>query len=195
MWSRRRRWGRGEQARKWYCRQFHALDIQSLKSTYTCTFRGSRVAVLFGGTMHDKPTPVLPLTEARVQLFRLAEEVLSGEVDHVRLTHRSQPDDLLLMRASAVNQLQSELTELRARVAPAVRPLAGLGALGVTDDELLQDLAASRANQSSAADYKRREIERGLRSPAGSGRLTRVAEKAATGASAVPAKRRKRSAG
>ena len=143
--------------------------------------------------MHEKLTPILPLTEARVQLFRLAEEVLSGAVDHVRLTHRSQPDDLLLMRASAVNQLQAELAELRARVAPIVRPLAGLGALTVTDDELLEDLKTSRAGQSSAADYKQREIERGLRPPADR-RLSRVAEKAGGGASVATANRRKRPA-
>ncbi len=141
--------------------------------------------------MYQKLAPVMPLTEARAQLFRLADDVLSGEVDHVRLTHRSQPDDLLLMRASAVSQLQSELAALRTRLAPDVRPLAGLGTLSITDDELLADLAAARAHQSNSATYKQREFERGLRSPA-QPRLDRVAEKARAAASVAKISRRKR---
>ncbi len=142
--------------------------------------------------MQHKPVPVLPLTEARTQLFRLAEDVLEGGVDHVRLTHRSQPDDLLLMRASDVSQLQAELAELRARLAPDVRPLAGLGTLTISDDELLQDLAAARARQSDSATYKQRDLARGLREPA-SPRLNRVAEQAGMVASGAKAPLRKRS--
>ncbi len=143
--------------------------------------------------MHNNTSPVLPLTEARAQLFRLAEEVLSGEVDHVRLTHRSQPDDLLLMRASEVSRLHAELAELRARVAPVVRPLAGLGDLRVTEEELLPDLAAARAQQSRSVDYKERALQRGLRAPSDQ-RLDRVAEKSDAVAAGAAAKRRKRSA-
>ncbi len=117
-------------------------------------------------------SPVLPLTEARAQLFRLADEVLSGQVDRVRLTHRNQSDDLLLMRASTVAQLERELAELRTRVAPEVRPLAGLGVLLVSDQELLADLAASRASDTVAADRKRSEFARGLHDPARCGGLS-----------------------
>ncbi len=123
--------------------------------------------------------PVLPLTEGRTQLFRLAEEVLSGQVDRVRLTHRSQQDDLLLMRASAVTQLEREVADLRARVAPAVRPLAGLGALLVTDEELLADLAASSREHAAAADARLLAITGGLTYPIHGHRDAQVAEGAA----------------
>ncbi len=59
--------------------------------------------------MTDSLSPTMPLTEARAQLFRLAEHVRSGAVDRVRLTHRSHPEDLLLVRASAVSQLEREI--------------------------------------------------------------------------------------
>ena len=94
------------------------------------------------------------MTEARTQLFRLAEDVLSGQVDRVCLTHRGHPDDLLLMRASAVAQLEREVADLRTRVAPELRPLAGLGALLVADTAFLADMAASRAEQAAAFDAK-----------------------------------------
>lgn len=123
--------------------------------------------------------PVLPLTEGRTQLFRLADDVLSGQVDRVRLTHRSQRDDLLLIRASAVTQLEREVADLRARVAPAVRPLAGLGALLVTDEELLADLAASSREHAAAADARLLTITGGLTYPIHSHLDAQVAEGAA----------------
>lgn len=128
--------------------------------------------------MSDPSSPILPLTEARSQLFRLAEDVLSGAVDRVRLTHRSQPDDLLLMRASAVTQLERELAELRTRMAPEVRPLAGLGTLHVTDDELLEFIAASRSEYAASADSLQSALAAELKYPVGSKRLSRVAESA-----------------
>jgi len=131
-----------------------------------------------GGSMGQALSPVLPLTEARTQLFRLADEVLSGQVDRVRLTHRNQSDDLLLMRASTVAQLERELAELRTRVAPEVRPLAGLGVLLVSDQELLADLAASRASDTVAADRKRSEFARGLHDPRDTRSVAHVAEQA-----------------
>jgi hypothetical protein len=134
-------------------------------------------------------SPVFPLTEARVQLFRIADEVLSGQVDRVRLTHRSQADDLLLMRASAVAQLERELIDLRSRVAPALRPLAGLGTLHVSDDELLADLTASRVSEAVAADRKRGEVAAGLRYPRQPRAVARVAEATALATKGAKAKR------
>lgn len=141
--------------------------------------------------MTASPIPVLPLTEARTQLFRLAEEVLSGQVDRVCLTHRSQPDDLLLMRASAVAQLERELADLRTRVAPDARPLAGLASLLVSDDDLLAELAAARVGASNKADTTLGEVAAGLHYPAERRGLARVAEASlATSAAAKPAARK-----
>ena len=139
--------------------------------------------------MHPDVPPVFPLTEARVQLFRIADEVLSGQVDRVRLTHRSQADDLLLMRASAVAQLERELIDLRSRVAPALRPLAGLGTLHVSDDELLADLKASRVGEAAAADRKRGEVAAGLRYPRQTRAVAQVAESTAVATTRANAKR------
>ncbi len=139
--------------------------------------------------MHPDVPPVFPLTEARVQLFRIADEVLSGQVDRVRLTHRSQADDLLLMRASAVAQLERELIDLRSRVAPALRPLAGLGTLHVSDDELLADLKASRVGEAAAADRKRGEVAAGLRYPRQTRAVAQVAESTAVATTRAKAKR------
>ena len=113
-----------------------------------------------------------------MQLFRLAEEVLSGQVDRVCLTHRSHPDDLLLLRASTVSQLERELADLRGRVAPNVRPLSGLGTLLVSDDELSADIAAARASQAAQAKHKQGALASGLRYP----RATRVASRVADAA-------------
>jgi hypothetical protein len=126
--------------------------------------------------MSQVSSPILPLTEARSQLFRLAEDVWSGAVDRVRLTHRSQPDDLLLMRASAVAQLERELAELRSRIAPEVRPLAGLGTLHVTDNELLAFLSASRSEYAAAADSRQSVLAAELKYPVEKKRSSRVAE-------------------
>jgi hypothetical protein len=130
--------------------------------------------------MAQRPPLILPLTEARTQLFRLAEDVLTGKVDRVRLTHRGQVDDLLLMRASTVAQLEREVADLRSRVAPTVRSLAGLGALLVTDEELIRHLAAANADLAAAADVKHFEITRGLTYPIIENRHDRVAEATAS---------------
>ena len=126
--------------------------------------------------MNQPPFPILPLTEARAQLFRLAEEILSGQVDRVLLTHRGQSDDLLVMRASAIAQLERELADLRMRVAPELRPLAGLGTLLVTDAAFLADVAASRAEQTAAANAKLLDVSRDLRYASHERRVARVAE-------------------
>lgn len=112
--------------------------------------------------MEHAVIPILPLTEARTQLFRLADDVLSGQVHRVCLTHRGQPDDLVLMRASTLAQMERELADLRARVAPAVRPLAGLATVQVNDEQLVDDLAALRADANALAAHKRSSIVSGL---------------------------------
>jgi hypothetical protein len=91
-----------------------------------------------------KPSPVVvPLTEARAQLFRLAEELLSGRLEQVRLSHRSHADDLVLLRASTLQALEGELARLSSNWIPAPRPLAGLATLhpsaGVSFDSVLRD--------------------------------------------------------
>lgn len=153
--------------------------------------------------MNPSIIPVLPLTEARMQLFRLAEEVLSGHVDRVCLTHRSHPDGLLLMRASVVSQLERELADLRGRVAPDVRPLAGLGSLLISDDELLSDIAAARTSHATKAERKQGALASGLHYPHAGGAASRVADSATNDmasdvsydvtASATPKARRRRS--
>ncbi len=96
-------------------------------------------------------TPSLPLTEARAQLFRLAEELLTGRAERVILTHRSHADDIVLLPAAALARLEEELAVLRARVAPALRPLRGLGRITAPDSDPLQAL---RAEAGTAFDAK-----------------------------------------
>ncbi len=120
--------------------------------------------------------PIVPLTEARTQLFRLAEQVLSGEASRVRLSHRSHADDLLMVRASVFEQLEREVAELRRRVAPDVRALANLGALVVDDDEFLEAMLDLRADAAVASDRKQHDLARGLRYATPASKLSRVAE-------------------
>lgn len=96
------------------------------------------------------PGPIrLPLTAARVGLFRLAQDVLSGEVDRAALTHRGWPEELLLVRASTVAALEAEVATLRARVGPDPRPLLGMA----TIDESVDDVVgAIRRDAAAAAD-------------------------------------------
>jgi len=128
--------------------------------------------------MEHPVIPILPLTEARAQLFRLAEDVLSGQVHRVCLTHRGQPDDLVLMRASTLAQMERELADLRARVAPAVRPLAGLATGLVNDEQLVHDLAALRVDANALATHKRSSIVAGLAYAPVSKPAVKVAERA-----------------
>ena len=71
---------------------------------------------------------------------------------------------------------EREVADLRTRVAPALRPLAGLGALLVADTAFLADMAASRAEQLAAFDAKLLEVSRGLRYTSHGHRAARVAE-------------------
>ncbi|MCC6242398.1 MAG: hypothetical protein IT353_06130 [Gemmatimonadaceae bacterium] len=127
--------------------------------------------------MHSPLVPVLPLTEARAQLFRLADELLSGAVERVCLTHRGQTDDVVMLRASTVLQMEQELADLRSRLAPDVRPLAGMGTMLVSEEAMLDDLRASRAEQSALATDKRGDVASGLRYARADGPVKRVAER------------------
>jgi hypothetical protein len=127
--------------------------------------------------MRSPLVPVLPLTEARAQLFRLAEELLSGTIDRVCLTHRGQTDDVMMLRASTVLQMERELADLRSRLAPDVRPLAGLGTMLVSEEAMLKDLGALRAEQSALATDKRGEVASGLRYARAVGPAKQVAER------------------
>lgn len=127
--------------------------------------------------MRSSLVPVLPLTEARAQLFRLAEELLSGTIERVCLTHRGQVDDIVMLRASTVLGMERELADLRSRLAPDVRPLAGLGTMLVSEQAMLDDLRASQAEQSALATDKRGEVASGLRYARAVGPAKQVAER------------------
>ena len=71
---------------------------------------------------------------------------------------------------------EREVADLSTRVAPELRPLAGLGALLVADTAFLADMAASRAEQLAAFDAKLLEVSRGLRYTSHGHRAARVAE-------------------
>jgi hypothetical protein len=102
-------------------------------------------------TTNRKPNAPLPLTELRSQLFRLAEEVLSGRRERLELSHRNFSETLVLMRASQLHALEQELTLLRGSAAPAMRPLRGL-AHATTPVSVL--LAAVRGRQRALSNAK-----------------------------------------
>lgn len=124
------------------------------------------------------PTAIttLPLTEARSQLFKLADALLSGSADQVQLTHRSHPDALVLVRASTLAQLTREVAELRGRVGPDVRPLAGLATLHASEEELDAALASARQQADQAVSRKLGALGEALAYQPHSGALSRVAE-------------------
>lgn len=106
-----------------------------------------------------KPSPVVvPLTEARAQLFRLAEELLSGRLEQVRLSHRSHADDLVLLRASTLQALERELARLSSTWVPAPRPLAGLASLHPNADVSLG--AVLRDSREEAQERFEAKMER-----------------------------------
>lgn len=91
------------------------------------------------------------LTEARVRLFRLVEDLLAGRTDRVALSHRGHDEEVLLVRARDMARLEAELATLRGRSAPAPRPLRGIARIiGSVDDVL----TAVRADQRALADAK-----------------------------------------
>lgn len=107
---------------------------------------------------------VLPLTEARVRLFRLVEDLLAGRTDRVALSRRGHDGEVLLVRARDVERMEEELAQLRQRVAPEPRPLQGLGRL--VDGTVLEEaLAGIRADQRDLADAKLRTLAVGDAEP------------------------------
>ena len=97
----------------------------------------------------------LPMTTARVRLFQLAEDVLTGRVSRVALSHKGYDDDVVLIRARDLARLEADLTALRARVGPEPRPLRGLGRLSAPAEDVV---ARVRAQQAALAEAKRRDL-------------------------------------
>jgi len=95
------------------------------------------------------------LTEARIRLFRLVEDVLAGRSDSIALSHRGHDEEVLLIRASDVERMRSELAILRKRVGPPPRPLLGMGRIVGAPGNVL---AEARLLQNERFDAKLREI-------------------------------------
>lgn len=108
--------------------------------------------------MPSSPSLTVPLTSARTQLFRLAEQLLSGEVEQVRLSHRSHDDELVLVRASVLAALEREVVSLREQLAPAPRALWGMASCHEVDADAI--LVASRAESAMRADSKLDDLVR-----------------------------------
>jgi len=127
--------------------------------------------------MSKSTTPVVPLTQARTALFRLAEALLSGDVEQVRLSHRNHADDLVLLRASTLQALEQQLASLTSRLVPAPRPLAGLASLHLARDEALDDLlAASRTEAQALFEDKVDKLSHELAPRSPTAKPRRVAE-------------------
>ena len=116
--------------------------------------------------MPTSPALTVPLTSARTQLFRLAERLLSGDVEQVRLSHRSHDDELVLVRASVLTALEQEVVSLRERLAPAPRPLWGMASCDKVDADVI--LVASRADSATRADSRLDDLVRQLHTGAAS---------------------------
>lgn len=101
----------------------------------------------------SKTTNVVPLTEARVRLFRLVEDLLAGRADRVALSHRGHDEEVLLVRSGDVVRMEEELAALRRRVAPEPRPLRGLGRL-VGDVSVEGVIADIRARDAAVVEAK-----------------------------------------
>ena len=108
-----------------------------------------------------RPAPMdstaIPLTEARVRLFRLVEDLLAGRLNRVALSLRGNDEEVLLVRARDLERMEQELAVLRQRVAPEPRPLRGLGR--VVDGVSLEEyIAGTRSDQQKMADSRLRDI-------------------------------------
>ena len=101
----------------------------------------------------SRDSSVVSLTEARTRLFRLVEDLLTGRTDRVALSHREYDEEVLLVRARDVERMEEEIAQLRERVAPAPRPLRGLGRI-VGGAELEDALAEIRADARALSDAK-----------------------------------------
>ena len=101
----------------------------------------------------SRGSSIVSLTEARTRLFRLVEDLLTGRTDRVALSHREYDEEVLLVRARDVERMEEEIAQLRERVAPAPRPLRGLGRI-VDGAELEDVLAGIRADARALSDAK-----------------------------------------
>jgi hypothetical protein len=97
----------------------------------------------------------IPLTVARTRLFQLAEQLFSGELDRVVLSHRESAESLMLIRSAVVAALEAEVIDLRARSAPTIRPLRGLGRASQPVEDMLRSV---RARQSAWEAGKRETL-------------------------------------
>jgi hypothetical protein len=114
---------------------------------------------------HDT-VPTVPLTRARVQLFQIADAVLSGETPRVILSHRDRGANVVMIAATELEKIEQDLAALRAQA--NVGPLRGLGTLHAPLDDILgairsrdNDLAASKRST-----FGERRAEATRKSPA-----------------------------
>lgn len=98
-----------------------------------------------------KPAPAVPLTEARARLFPLVDDLLAGRTDRVALSKRGAEDQVLLVRARDVARMEAELAELRKRIAPEPRPMAGYLTVVGDVEEMLRE---SRREQNELSEAK-----------------------------------------
>ncbi|GJG85279.1 hypothetical protein tb265_04600 [Gemmatimonadetes bacterium T265] len=101
-----------------------------------------------------KPGRAVPLTEARARLFPLVDDLLAGRTDRVALSRRGVDEQVLLVRARDVERMEAELAELRKRVAPEPRPLAGYATVIGDVEEMLRE-ARREANERYEAKMAR----------------------------------------
>ncbi|MEO7084687.1 MAG: hypothetical protein ABI442_10130 [Gemmatimonadaceae bacterium] len=107
----------------------------------------------------DNASPI-PLTQARVRLFHLVDEVLSGASSRLVLSHRDRGANVILIAQAELEKLERELAAFRARAQAS--PLRGLGQLNAPVDDVL---GAIRGNQSGLAATKVAEFGEGNAKP------------------------------
>lgn len=89
----------------------------------------------------------IPLTKARVRLFQIVDDVLSGETPRVVLTHRDRGGDVVLIAAAELEKLEGDLAALRAQ--HGVGPLRGLAELHAPLERVLGDVRARQRDLAS----------------------------------------------
>jgi hypothetical protein len=96
-----------------------------------------------------KERSAVPLTEARVRLFQLVEDLLAGRTDRIALSHRAREEQVLLVRASDIERMEAELAALRRRSAVSEpRPLWGIATLVGDPETIIDEIRAEERRQS-----------------------------------------------
>jgi hypothetical protein len=95
---------------------------------------------------------VYPITTARKHLFDLVEELLTGGVSRVELSHRDYGEHVVLVRKTDIEGLEADLQAARSQTLPEPRALRGMASLNVPALTAVEQI---RGRQTALAAEKR----------------------------------------